>query len=186
MYVCIYVCVCIYIIINIKVYNKTFSQFITNYSWFQTLISIKRKIKHNIKNRKLKSYCGGKIRQSTVGHGTRTKPNHNRKRRHGQRTPQPNHVGPGLLKGRPRRSASSDAPNGSPIYTLYMVKGHPKSKEKARRSGGNHNYCIKCKEATFPATLMWRGQENSIILASATHRKEGGCPMGQALKQRPR
>ena len=53
-YVCI--CVCVYIIINIKVYHKTFHQFRTNYSWFQTLVSIKRKKKHNIKNRKLKSY----------------------------------------------------------------------------------------------------------------------------------
>ena len=85
--------------------------------------------------------------------------------------PQPNHVGLGLFKGRPRRSASSDAPNGSPIHTLYMVKGHPKSKENARRSVGNHNCRIKCKEATFPAALIWRGQENSIILASVTHRK---------------
>ena len=130
----------------------------------------------------LRGYCGGKIRQSTLGHGTRTKPNHNRKRRHGQRTPQPNHVGPGLLKGRPRRSTSSDASNGSPIHTLYMVKGHPKSRENAGRSGGNHNCRIKCKEATFPTALMWKEQENRIILASATHRKEGGCPMGQALK----
>ena len=54
MYVCMYVCVFvyIYIIINIKVYYKTFSQFKTNYSWFQTLVSIKREKK----NRKLKSY----------------------------------------------------------------------------------------------------------------------------------
>ena len=36
-----YVSVYIYIIINIKVYHKTFSQFRTNYSWFQTLVSIK-------------------------------------------------------------------------------------------------------------------------------------------------
>ena len=63
-----------------------------------------------------------------------------------------------------------------------MVKGHPNSKERARHSGGNHNCRIKCKETTFPAALMWRGQENSIILASATHRKGGGCPMGQTLK----
>ena len=54
MYVCM--CVYIYIIINIKVYHKTFPQFGTNYSWFKTLVSIKRKKKHNIKNRKLKSY----------------------------------------------------------------------------------------------------------------------------------
>ena len=38
-----YVCVYIYIIINIKVYHKTFPQFRTNYSWFYTLVSIKRK-----------------------------------------------------------------------------------------------------------------------------------------------
>ena len=50
MYVCM--CVCIYIIINIKFYHKTFPQFRTNYSWFQTLVSIKREKK----NRKLKSY----------------------------------------------------------------------------------------------------------------------------------
>ena len=50
-YVCVYIY--IYIIINIKVYHKTLPQFKTNYSWFQTLTSIKRKKKHNIKNRKL-------------------------------------------------------------------------------------------------------------------------------------
>ena len=66
MYVCMYVCVCVCIIINIKVYHKTFPQFRTKYSWFQTLVSIKSKKKHNIKNRKLKSYlqsvlCGGPI-----------------------------------------------------------------------------------------------------------------------------
>ena len=43
MYVCM--CVYIYIIINIKVYHKTFTQFRTNYLWFQTLVSIKRKKK---------------------------------------------------------------------------------------------------------------------------------------------
>ena len=54
---CVSLCVYIYIIINIKVYHKTFSQFRTNYSWFYTLVSIKKiKKKHNIKNRKLKSY----------------------------------------------------------------------------------------------------------------------------------
>ena len=43
LYIYIYICMCqcIYIIINIKVYNKTFSQFRTNYSWFYTLVSIK-------------------------------------------------------------------------------------------------------------------------------------------------
>ena len=46
-------CVCVCIIINIKVYHKTFSQFKTNYSWFYTLVSIKRK--NRKKNRKLKS-----------------------------------------------------------------------------------------------------------------------------------
>ena len=49
-----YVCVCVCVIINIKVYHKTFPLFKTNYLWFQTLVSIKRKKrKHNIKNRKL-------------------------------------------------------------------------------------------------------------------------------------
>ena len=52
MYVCVCVCVCVCIIINIKVYYKKFPQFKTNYSWFQNLVSIKRKKK----NRKLKSY----------------------------------------------------------------------------------------------------------------------------------
>ena len=51
-YIYMYVCVCVYIIINIKVYHKTFPQFRTNYSWFYTLVSIKREKK----NRKLKSY----------------------------------------------------------------------------------------------------------------------------------
>ena len=44
-----YVSVYIYIIINIKVYHKTFSQFKTNYSWFYTLVSIKRKKKTQYK-----------------------------------------------------------------------------------------------------------------------------------------
>ena len=43
MYVCM--CVCIYIILNIKFYHKKFPQFKTNYSWFYTLVSIKRKKK---------------------------------------------------------------------------------------------------------------------------------------------
>ena len=47
-----YVCVYIYIIINIKVYYKTFPQFRTNYSWFQTLILIKRKKKTQYKKQK--------------------------------------------------------------------------------------------------------------------------------------
>ena len=60
MYVCMYVCMCvcvciyIYIIINIKVYHKKFPQFRTNYSWFQTLISIKKK-KHT-QYKKQKAY----------------------------------------------------------------------------------------------------------------------------------
>ena len=33
---------CVCIIINIKVYHKIFPQFKTNYSWFQTLVSIKK------------------------------------------------------------------------------------------------------------------------------------------------
>ena len=41
LYIYMYVSVYIYIIINIKVYNKIFSQFRTNYSWFYTLVSIK-------------------------------------------------------------------------------------------------------------------------------------------------
>ena len=40
------------VLINIKVYHKTLPQFRTNYSWFYILASIKRKKKHNIKNRK--------------------------------------------------------------------------------------------------------------------------------------
>ena len=47
MYVCVSVCVYIYIIINIKVYHKTFPQFRTNYSWFYTLVSIKKILKKN-------------------------------------------------------------------------------------------------------------------------------------------
>ena len=41
----IYIYLCVYIIINIKVYHKTFPQFKTNYSWFQTFVSIKKKKK---------------------------------------------------------------------------------------------------------------------------------------------
>ena len=40
------------VLINIKVYHKTLPQFRTNYSWFYILASIKRKKKHNIKNKK--------------------------------------------------------------------------------------------------------------------------------------
>ena len=40
-----------------------------------------------------------------------------------------------------------------------------------RRPGGSHNCRIKCREATFPAALMWRRQANSVTLANATHRK---------------
>ena len=40
-----------------------------------------------------------------------------------------------------------------------------------RRLGGSHNCRIKCKEATFPAALVWRRQVNSVTLANATHRK---------------
>ena len=43
MCVCVCVCVCVCIVINIKIYHKTFPQFRTNYSWFLTLVSIKRK-----------------------------------------------------------------------------------------------------------------------------------------------
>ena len=46
-------CVCVCIIINIKIYHKKLPQFRINYSWFYTFASIKRKKKHNIKNRKL-------------------------------------------------------------------------------------------------------------------------------------
>ena len=53
MYVCMYVSVYIYIIINIKVYHKIFPQFRTNYSWFQTLVSIKREKKKKQKAKKL-------------------------------------------------------------------------------------------------------------------------------------
>ena len=45
MYVCMYVCVCVCIVINIKAYHKTLLQFRTNYSWFYTLASIKKKKK---------------------------------------------------------------------------------------------------------------------------------------------
>ena len=41
------------------------------------------------------------------------------------------------------------------------------------RPEGNHNCRIKCKEATFLAALMWRGQTNSVTLATATHKKIG-------------
>ena len=45
LYIYIYIYVCVCIIINIKIYHKTLSQFRTNYSWFQILVSIKRKKK---------------------------------------------------------------------------------------------------------------------------------------------
>ena len=49
-YVCVCVCVCV--IINIKVYHKTLSQLRTNYSWFQTLASIKINKKTQYKKQK--------------------------------------------------------------------------------------------------------------------------------------
>ena len=70
------------------------------------------------------------------------------------------------------------------MCALSIVKNHPKQmwvvgwasqsrkkEESVRRLGGNHNCRIKCKEATFPAALMWRRQANSVTLANATHRK---------------
>ena len=39
------------------------------------------------------------------------------------------------------------------------------------RPEGNHNCRIKCKEATFLAALMWKGQANNVTLTTATHRK---------------
>ena len=66
MYVCMCVCVCVCVIINIKVYHKTFPLFKTNYSWFKTLVSIKRrKKKHNIKNRKLNCSLHTKKKNNT-------------------------------------------------------------------------------------------------------------------------
>ena len=66
MYVCVCVCVCVGVIINIKVYHKTFPLFKTNYSWFKTLVSIKRrKKKHNIKNRKLNCSLHTKKKNNT-------------------------------------------------------------------------------------------------------------------------
>ena len=35
----------------------------------------------------------------------------------------------------------------------------------------NHNCRIKCKDATFQAVLMWKGQANSVTLVTATHRR---------------
>ena len=46
------------------------------------------------------------------------------------------------------------------------------------RLEGNHNCRIKCKETTFLAALMWRGQANRVTLATATHRKVGWMSNG--------
>ena len=42
---------------------------------------------------------------------------------------------------------------------------------KYKISERSHNCRIKCRKATFSASLMWRRQANSVSLASATHRK---------------
>ena len=99
--------------------------------------------------------CGGKIRQSMLGPNTRTKPNHDEKKRHGHRISQPNHAGSGLLK------ASEEE------YLLGLAKwvsdSHPIHGEKSLNKkewcmtfgeGGNHYCRIKCLGTTFPAALM--------------------------------
>ena len=96
----------------------------------------------------------------------------------------PNPVELNLFKRRPRRNVSSDVPNTGPMCALSIVKNHSKQmwvvgwasqnrkkEESVRRLGGNHNCRIKCKEATFPAALMWRRQANSVTLVNATYRK---------------
>ena len=87
--------------------------------------------------------------------------------------PNPVELGRACLKRRTRRNVSSDASNRNPTCALHIVGNHPRPKEILDAQGGNHNCRIKCKETTFPAALMWRGQENNITLASATHRKGG-------------
>ena len=73
--------------------------------------------------------------------------------------------------------------NMGPMCAPSTVKSHPRQtwvvgwashsgkEENVRRPGRSHNYRIKCKETTFSAALMWRGQANSVTLASVTHRK---------------
>ena len=115
--------------------------------------------------------CGGEIYKPIVGFGPCAESSHDKKGKRGQKISSPILLGRTYLRGRPRRSATSDTPNRSPTYTLHTVRNHPEQEENARRPGGNHSCRIKCKEATFPAALMWRRQVNSVILASATHRK---------------
>ena len=132
----------------------------------------------------LRGYRRGKIPKSTMGLGPRTESSHDQGGKRGPKYFQPNPVEPNLLKRRPRRNVSLDVPNTGSMCALSIVKNHPKQmrvirwasqsrkkEENVRRLGGNHNCCIKCKEATFPAALMWRRQTNSVTLANATHRK---------------
>ena len=119
-----------------------------------------------------------------MGLGPRTESSHDQRGKGGPKDFQPNPVEPNLFKRRPRRNVSSDIPNTGPMCALFTVKNHPeqmwvvgwasqnrKKEENVRRLGENHNCRIKCKEATFPAALMWRRQVNSVTLANATHRK---------------
>ena len=109
-----------------------------------------------------------------------------KRERHGRRISRPNHDGPGLLRG---------VRGGTPPRTRQVnVQLAPSSWQKfpqcegtvrdVQKGGGgdNHNCRIKCQGTTFPAALMWKGQKRRVILANATHRKEGGWPTGQALE----
>ena len=106
-----------------------------------------------------------------MGFGPCAESSPDKKGKRGQKISSPILLGRTYLRGRPRRSASSDTPNGSPMYTLHTVRNHLEQEENVRRPGGNHSCRIKCKEATFSAALMWRRQANSVTLASATHRR---------------
>ena len=113
-----------------------------------------------------------------MGFGPCAESSHDKKGKRGQKISSPILLGRTYLRGRPRRSASSDTPDGSPTYTLHTVRNHPEREENARRPGGNHSCRIKCKGVTFSAALMWRRQANSVTLASATHRRIREMPDG--------
>ena len=58
-------------------------------------------------------------------------------------------AGLGLFEGRPRRSVSSDALNGSPVHALYMVRNRPKWREMLDVQGATTTAALNARKLLF-------------------------------------
>ena len=74
----------------------------------------------------------------------------------------------------------SDLRGSSSDKDMYHKRTRMMRIQKNLRESCYHR--IKCNATTFLAALMWRRPLNSTALATTTHRKPGGCLMGQVLK----